>query len=333
MAQIKLSDWLMNGLAHIGVGNVMLVPGGFAMHLVDSLGYHPTLKYTTFPHEQAAAFAAGAYAGIKGVGACLITSGPGATNAVTGCLSAYQDQLAVIFISGQSKTQDLHAWGRIRGTQYAPIEEMVRPITSRMWDYPEVRTVMSAGDIYQHFYEARRGLKYGPAWIDIPLDVQAEMIEDLPYEDPPDASIYPSNEDVSILVQALKGAKRPLVVAGWGARNTKIVGFCLQSDSGYCLTWRAINLPDVGEPHYFGRHGGMGQRIANEAIQVADVLLILGARCDDDSVGYNITDFGKNAKRFIVNNFRPDMEKFQRDGDVKIFADCEAFVERMIELW
>ncbi len=323
----------MNGLAYIGVDNVMMVPGGYAMHLVDSLGKHESLKYTAFPHEQAAAFAAGAYAGLKGVGACLVTSGPGATNAITGCLSAYQDQLPVIFISGQSKTGDLHTWSRVKGTQYAPIQEMVSSITSRMWTYPELRTVMNPSDIYERFYEARRGMKYGPAWIDIPLDVQAEMIDDLPYEDPPNEVIEPYKEDVSYLVQALIMAERPLVIVGWGARNTRLLELFADGDLPFCLTWRAIDRVFEDHPRFIGRHGGMGQKRANDVIQQADVLLILGASCDPDSVGYNIDNFGKNAQRFIVNNFKPDMEKFTRSNDVKIYADCEAFVERMIEIW
>lgn len=155
------------------VDTVFFVPGGGAMHLVDSLG-RSGLRHISMLHEQGAAVAACGYAQARnGLGVCLVTSGPGATNAITGCAAAWMDSLPVLFISGQSilnPNEDL----RVRGVQMVDIIKIVKPITKYAIQLLPILTWN------KEWIESLSGYclsgRPGPCWLDVPLDVQAEEI-------------------------------------------------------------------------------------------------------------------------------------------------------------
>jgi len=170
---MKTSDAIFDILRGY-VDTVFFVPGGGAMHLVDSLG-RSGLKHISMLHEQGAAFAACGYAQQRrGLGVCLVTSGPGATNAITGCAAAWMDSLPVLFISGQSNLNPNEAL-RVRGVQMVDIIPMVKPITK--WTK---RLGLMAGEFVRINTEMAVDtcLSYrpGPVWLDVPLDVQAVEI-------------------------------------------------------------------------------------------------------------------------------------------------------------
>ena len=168
---MKTSDAIFDILRGY-VDTVFFVPGGGAMHLVDSLG-RSGLKHISMLHEQGAAFAACGYAQQRrGLGVCLVTSGPGATNAITGCAAAWMDSLPVLFISGQSNLNPNEAL-RVRGVQMVDIIPMVKPITKTCQ-----RVIAPVGSIYNlpHLIEKLLSDRPGPGWIDIPLDIQAVEI-------------------------------------------------------------------------------------------------------------------------------------------------------------
>jgi len=155
---------------------VFMLPGGGAMYLVDALG-KSGLKYVAHIHEQGAGFAALGYARTSGkLGVCLVTSGPGATNALTACAAAWTDSFPVLFISGQTSTDTLigNSGLRTRGVQQVNIIPMVKPITK--WAV----TAQNGGDAIiclNNLIEITRRGRHGPCWLDIPLDVQGEVIE------------------------------------------------------------------------------------------------------------------------------------------------------------
>ena len=174
---IKLSDYVMQYIARQGVRHVFMLAGGGAMHLDDSLGRCTGLSYVCNLHEQACAVAAEAYARTtNGLGAALVTTGPGGTNAVTGVAAARLDSTPVLFISGQVKRADLKrdTGVRILGVQEIDIVSIVDSITKY------AVTVEDPESIWYHLekavYLALSGRR-GPVWIDIPLDVQAAQID------------------------------------------------------------------------------------------------------------------------------------------------------------
>lgn len=170
---MKLSDYVIKRVAE-HVDTVFFVPGGGAMHLVDSLG-RSGLRAVSMLHEQGAAFAAQAYGMYHGLGVCLVTSGPGATNAITGVAAAWMDSYPMLILSGQAKTDTLKRDMGIRsfGSQEVDIITMVRSITkdAAMIEEPEaIKSIMDAA-----IHKATFG-RPGPVWLDIPLDIQSAEV-------------------------------------------------------------------------------------------------------------------------------------------------------------
>lgn len=158
------------------VDTVFYLPGGGASFLVDALGLSG-LRGVCCLHEQGAGYAAAAYAMLRGVGVCLTTSGPGASNAITPCLAAWVDSVPVIFISGQVQVRWLANGQRSKGVQEGPIIEMVRPITKYA---VQPHTAIETVDALDHALVVAREGRPGPCWIDIPQDVQAAEVPALP---------------------------------------------------------------------------------------------------------------------------------------------------------
>ena len=174
---IKLSDYVFQFLKDRGVRHAFMLPGGGAMHLDDSIG-RSGIEYICCLHEQAASIAAEAYAQHTNTpGLVLVTSGPGATNAITGVTAGWIDSTSMIIISGQSKRSDLVGDKGVRqiGSQEVQIVPMVTPITKYAVQ------VLVPNEIRYHleraWYEATTG-RHGPVWIDLPLDVQAVMLNE-----------------------------------------------------------------------------------------------------------------------------------------------------------
>jgi acetolactate synthase-1/2/3 large subunit len=174
---MKLSDYVFQRVAELGVKHVFMLPGGGAMHLNDSLGNCAGLEYVSMLHEQAAAIAAEAYARItNNLGVALLTTGPGGTNAITGVSGAWLDSTPCLFISGQVKRADMMGNLGVRqlGVQETDIISIVKPITKY------AVTITDPAQVCYHLekavYLAKSG-RPGPVWIDIPLDVQAASID------------------------------------------------------------------------------------------------------------------------------------------------------------
>src|SRR4051812_37099558 len=173
----KLSDYVVEFVADLGVRHVFMLTGGGAMHLNDSVGACARIEYVCNLHEQAAAMAAETYGKVTGdVGVCMVTTGPGGTNAVTGVAGAWLDSTPALFISGQVKRADLKGESGVRqvGVQEVDIVSIVSAITKY------AVTVLEPLEIRYHLEKAvhlaRHG-RPGPVWIDIPLDVQGASID------------------------------------------------------------------------------------------------------------------------------------------------------------
>lgn len=170
---MKLSDALWDFVADQGVKHVFMVAGGGAMHLVDSLGQNKRLQYVCCLHEQAAGLAAEAYAQFNGLGVCLVTSGPGGTNAITACASAWCNSMPVLFISGQVNTWQLKTpEQRFNGVQELPIIEIIKPIVK---DYVLWWKSPCLYHLY-HMVEIAKQPRQSPVWLDIPLDIQSAEV-------------------------------------------------------------------------------------------------------------------------------------------------------------
>src|SRR5580658_3562498 len=227
---MKLSDYVVRFVAEQGVKHVFLVTGGGAMHLNQSLACEAAIEPVCNSHEQASAICAEGYAkATNHLGVCMVTTGPGGTNAVTGVTGAWLDSTPTLFVSGQVKRPDRmfdkdgQPLGmRQLGVQEVDIVSIVKPITKY------AATVLDPKDIRYHMqkavYLALHG-RPGPVWIDIPLDVQASPIEDpasLRAFNPAELEDHPGNaslkQEVRRLIEKLNQSERPLLFAGNGIR-------------------------------------------------------------------------------------------------------------------
>jgi acetolactate synthase-1/2/3 large subunit len=341
---IKVSDYIAKCLAKHGVSDIFMISGGGAMHLNDSLGNHPKLKYWTNHHEQACAIAAEGYYRASGRMAVVnVTSGPGGLNCLTGVMGQWTDSIPVLYISGQVKyettTYSCKNLGlRQLGDQEVDIISVVKSLTkySVVLDDPyDVRKVIDKA-----IFIANSGRK-GPVWIDIPLNIQAAMIDELKLHDSDNDSAIDDSKPNSILlarnidkvVQLILSSKRPVIIAGHGIRLSGGEEAFKQLVDKIAVpvvtTFNGMDLIPTDHPNYAGRIGTLGTRSGNFALQNADLVLCLGSRNNIRQVSYNWQDFAHKAIKIIVDIDQAELLKPTVKPDIPILSDVKFFCERL----
>lgn len=334
---IKLSDYIAKRLKEHNVKHFFMVSGGGAMHLNDSLGR--AIPYTANHHEQASAIAAEGYARINQELAVVnITTGPGGLNCLNGVFGQWTDSVPVLYISGQVKyTTSMDSCKELGlrqlGDQEVDIISVVKPLTK----YAE--TVFEPKEIKYHIdkaiYEATSG-RFGPVWLNIPMNVQAAIIDEnelIEFEPPKNKNIYDCN--IKKVVEALKKAKRPLIIAGHGIRLSNGIKTFKELISKFNIptvtTFNGMDLLNEENPLYVGRIGTIGQRAGNFALQNADLILSLGSRNNIRQVSYNWENFGKNAYKIAIDIDNKELIKPLVNWDLKINADLVEFLPELLK--
>jgi acetolactate synthase I/II/III large subunit len=337
---MKLSDYVMAFIAKAGVRHVFMLSGGGAMHLVDSVGKNKELTYICNLHEQACAVAADAYSQYtNNLGVALVTTGPGGTNTITGVAGAWLDSTPMLIISGQVKRPDMVGDRGVRqmGFQEIDIISVVRPITKY------AATVMEPSTIRYHLekaiYLARLG-RPGPVWIDIPLDVQAAMIDENTLQGFDATEITNNKKDESLAekvccaLELLKKAQRPVILAGNGIRLANALDDFLRLIGTLGIpvltTWKAADFIPDDHPLYAGRPGAVAQRGANFTQQNADWLMIIGARLDLGQTAYTHENFAPAAHKIMVDVDAAEIGKMHMDIDVPVIADAGDFIREFL---
>jgi acetolactate synthase I/II/III large subunit len=337
---VKVSDYICSRIEELTcTKHIFLLSGGGMMHLLDSLGRS---ELSVFPmhHEQAAAIAAYAYGRtLNSIGVCFPTSGPGATNTLTGVAAAYTDSVPMLFISGQVSTLfSQRPYGlRQRGFQEFNIVDVVTPTTKYS------RFVERAEDIRYELEKAcflARAGRPGPVWLDIPLDVQAARIDlstlrgfDPVSEDLVDLNPAPDAALVSSIIEKIRIAKRPLIVLGHGVwlsgAKDKALHMLDLLHIPVQTTWNAIDMVPESHPRYFGRANAYGPRYANFIIQNADYVLTIGARLGVQHTGYNVEAFAREAFVDMVDLDEAEARKPFLKIDRFSRCDANALIEAM----
>lgn len=331
----RVADFIAEFIAGLGVKHVFLLPGGGAMHLVDAVGKCPELKAVACLHEQAAAISAEAYARInENIGVVMVTTGPGATNAITGVAGAWIESVPLLIVSGQVKRADMLRDSPLRqnGVQEVDIVKVVKSITKY------AATVERAEDIQIEMeraaYIARSG-RAGPVWIDVPLDVQGAPVDPdtLAHwtgevEAEPIASFATQIEQIQTL---LSNAKRPLLFAGHGVR---LAGAAQQFKQlaerlgiPVVTTWNALDLLPYEHPLLVGRPGVVALRAPNFAVQNCDLIISIGSRLDNIITAYNPRGFARGAKKVVVDVDRHEIEKLDMDVNLAVTGNAKAFLQ------
>lgn len=331
---MKLSDYVMKYLEKKGIKNVFMLPGGGCMHLVDSLGKNKKLNYIPMFHEQAVSIAMDAYAQYsETMSVGIVTTGPGGTNTVTGCTASWIDSTPVMYLSGQVKRADSMTGKGVRqmGPQEVDIVSIVKPITKYAVTVTEPETIKYHLDKAYYFANSKRK---GPVWLDIPLDVQGSEIDEDSLIGFEPESADSCKLDLSKFITLMNQAKRPLFLIGNGVRLSdsmnQVLSFCEDYKIPMLFTWKVIDALPYNHFLNFGAAGIMGMRYSNIILQNADLLVVLGSRLDNSIVAFNLDNFGKSAKRVIIDIDENEVNKLNSIFEEKIVIDIKDFVNQLL---
>jgi acetolactate synthase-1/2/3 large subunit len=341
---MRVADYIAEYIYQQGVRYVFMVSGGGMMFLSDGIAVHPYLKAVCNHHEQAAAMAAVSYAKYtQNLGVCYVTTGCGGTNAITGLLNSWQDNIPCLFVSGQSKRKETvrNSGLRLRqfGVQEADIVAIVQPLTKYavMMNKPE----LIAYHLDKAIWLARHG-RPGPVWLDIPLDVQSAQIdadnllrfcpEDYIHED----YSMPTDDEVANVARLIEKSERPVIVAGQGVRLGKAIpafrAFIEKFKIPFVVSKLGVDLLPSAYPLFIGRIGNRGDRAGNMAVQNSDLVISIGCRLSVSSTGYEYDKFAREAKILVVDIDPVEHKKNTIRIDRFIQADVKLFLERMLTL-
>jgi acetolactate synthase-1/2/3 large subunit len=284
-------------------------------------------------HEQSCAMAADGYARIsKKPALVLLTNGPGVSNALTGVLGAFQDSIPMIVISGQVPTRQMLANSggvqRQSGVQEVDAFALVNSIVKYF------TTVTKAEDISEAmnyaWNKATTG-RPGPVWIEIPLDIQSKQIDPIEAVKTTTEKFDSKYDQVKT---AINNAKKPLVIIGGGAHTSssegEIVNFASKMGIPVVSTWGANDIFEAEDDLYIGNFGILGNRIANYAVQKADLLIILGSRMSIPNIGYQTELFSPNSTKIMVNLDEDEMSKPTLKIQLQIKSDLKTWLDNFI---
>jgi acetolactate synthase I/II/III large subunit len=330
---IKVSDYVAKFLVQHGVHDAFLVAGGGIMHLTESFGSTPGMRYWCCYHEQGCAIAAESYARQSGhAGACLVTTGPGSTNALSGIAGAWVDSIPVFVVSGQVRRDFIADYSKLRqvGPQEINIVDLARVVTKYAVTVMEPVTIRA--ELERAWYHMMTG-RTGPVWVNIPLDVQGAMVDEESLEVflPPASAIDGNPAEVASVVAALKESRRPVLICGNGIHlrhvEERLRSFTRKTRAVALCTFGGIDLFDEDDPLAMGRFGPVGQRRSNFALQNSDLLIALGASMSVASVGFNTKGFAPRAKRIMLNIDAHEFSKPNITPHVTVHADLAWFFD------
>ena len=326
---------ILKALKDQGVEVVFGYPGGAVLPIYDALFQQNDIRHILVRHEQAAVHAAEGYARSTGkVGCVLVTSGPGATNAVTGLTDALLDSVPLVCLCGQVPT---HLIGN-DAFQEADTTGITRSCTKHNYLVKDVKNL--ARTLHEAFYVARSG-RPGPVLLDIPKDVQ---FNEGPYITPQQVShksykpqVKPEIAKVEEAVEMLAGARRPIFYVGGGVVNSGVEACKLLTQlvrmTGYPCTTTLMGLGafPASDPQFLGMLGMHGTYEANLSMHGCDVMVAVGARFDDRVTG-KIADFAPGSKKIHIDIDPSSINKNVR-VDLSVIGDAGKVLEEMIRLW
>lgn len=337
------AEYIAEFLRRRGSTNVFLITGGACAFIVDAIGRNPGMKYTCFQHEQAAAMAADSlWRTNKIVGATVVTSGPGATNLITGIACSFFDSIPTIHITGQvNQNEELNYKGakvRQAGFQETNIVEMVKPITKyavKITDY-----LLLKEELCKAYSIATSG-RMGPVLLDIPMDIQQAEVGDYSEVDIK-STVKISAPELKSFVKTVNeffnSGKRPLVLFGAGVglsgAEKETEKWLIDSKIPFVTSWNGMTYFNHKSENYCGIIGVYGNRGANFLIQNCDRLLVLGSRLDNRQRSGNATSFADSARVLVVDLDNEELIKYRNNSNYEpgINVDLIALKTAAIEI-
>jgi acetolactate synthase-1/2/3 large subunit len=322
MVKKKVSDLVAEFLKEKQIQIVFGIIGSANAHIFDSINKLGYTKIINMHHEQAVVMAMGGYYRASGkLSAAIVTAGGGASNAVTGVISNWADSIPGIIISGQESSKYLkeHSNLRMYGTQGFNIVKMLN-------DVIKYGVIIFDANMVQDELEKAFDISYncrpGPCWIDFPIDIQSAIIETREWSR---IILNKNYVDIGELVAIINSSKRPVILGGNGIRlsgaKKEFRKFIDTTKIPTCLSWSGIDLLPSDHSSFYGRFGLYGQRAANFIVQNADLVIVLGSRMALPQVGYDFSQFARDAKIAVVDLDRNEGTKYK--NDLYLQNDCK----------
>lgn len=331
MKQLTGSEIIIECLKEQGVDTVFGYPGGTILNVYDELYKHQDeITHILTSHEQGASHAADGYARATGkVGVCMATSGPGATNLVTGIATAYMDSIPMVAITANVGVSLL---GK-DSFQEIDIAGVVMPITKHSFIVKNVHEL--AGTIRRAFKIAKSG-RPGPVLVDVTKDVTANLA-DYEYKKPEEIAPVKAlikDSDIKEVVKLIKNTKKPFIMVGGGAVASNAYQefrtFAKLLDAPVCDTLMGKGVMDGNDPHYTGMVGMHGTKTSNFGVTASDLLIVVGGRFSDRVIG-NAKKFANDAKIVQIDVDSAEINK-NIVVDASIVGDAKEILSRLNEL-
>lgn len=316
---MNLSDYVLSFLIKKKVKRVFLITGGAISFMVDAFSRNKKIKYISVAHEQGAAMMADSYSRLGPNFSCtMVTSGPGATNLLTGIACSYFDSIPSLHICGQVNTYEQQSSNKstqkVRqvGFQETDIVNISKPITKfsyKVTNPNEIKYILE-----KSYHIATTG-RPGPVLLDIPMDLQRKLIN------PKKLRSFQVNKNkknnfkkkLNFIIKKIKNANKPVIILGGGIKYAKSESILKKILKKFSLpivtTWSGVDLIDHSEKKYIGNIGVYGSRAANFAVQNSDLILSLGSRLDTRVTGGVPKNFARKAYKIVVDIDKHELNK------------------------
>jgi acetolactate synthase-1/2/3 large subunit len=323
------AEILLQNLKASGVDTIFAITGAGNLAIIDAIAKDGSIRLVYSHHEQAAAMEAQGYARVSGkIGVVLVTTGGGTSNVITGVLSAHLDSVPLLVISGNESSfhcanpNQLRAYG-IQGFDSCSVLAPITKKTSRVMKIEEVSQI-----VQESIYTALDG-RPGPTHVDFPMDLQRKsaVVKILSLKLSERVDLPPLNvESLEKLVKRLSTAQRPIIYFGNGIRKREshelATTLIEHTQIPFITSWSAIDLFPESDQRNIGRVGIYGDRHANILLQKSDLIIAIGTRLAIPQIGYDISDFGRKAEKWIVDIDSNEIAKFEGLGWNLINADA-----------
>ena len=338
---MKLSKYIFSKLVSEGIDTVFLVTGGGAMHLNDSIGRTPGLKFVCNHNEQASSIAAEGYARVKNKPAIVnVTTGPGSINSLNGVYGAFTDSIPMIIISGQVKRETMMSTYNIPGLrqlgdQEVDIISMVKGITKYAVEITDPNSIRF--HLEKALYLSTNG-RPGPVWISIPVDVQAAEV-DIEKCSPFTPNFLNIDQnvlqaDLNNIIDKITNAKRPVIIGSTGIRIANALNefeeFANLTGIPVVTAW-SHDIIYHDHPNYVGKQGSIGNRAGNFAVQNSDLVIIIGSRMPIRQLSYNWENFAREAYKIHIDIDPAELQRPFLKADLPLVYDAKFILTALIK--
>ena len=329
-------DYIIETLYLNGIDTYFVITGGAIVPFINAIARNPKVKYYCFQHEQSAAMAAEGYYRSSGKTAgVVVTSGPGVQNLLNGVCGCWYDSVPAFFISGQVNTKEdlsnFKSKPRQTGFQEMPVAKMFEDVTKKSLHVPELGQLEG---VLSELLTELRTPRYGPVLMDLPVNLQMTTIEDVNINLVTHSRRVTPQYDLS---KYIYNSKRPVVIFGHGVKlagaEKEAMDFIKKTQIPFLVSWGAFDICGTDHPLRIGSPGVYGDRVANYAIQNADLIISIGSRLDSRQIGGSGSMFSVHSKKIMVDVDIHEINKMPEKDvpiDLGIVSDAKNFFDNVI---